>query len=37
MILYACILLVGVFVSAISQVMLKKAAQKTYASKIKEY
>lgn len=37
MILYACILLVGVFVSAISQVMLKKAAQKKYASKIKEY
>ena len=37
MILYACVLLVGVFVSAISQVMLKKAAQKTYDSKIKEY
>ena len=37
MILYACILLAGVFVSAISQVMLKKAAQKTYDSKIKEY
>lgn len=37
MILYACILLVGVFVSAVSQVMLKKAAQKTYDSKLKEY
>lgn len=37
MILYACVLLIGVFVSAISQVMLKKAAQKTYDSKIKEY
>lgn len=37
MILYACILLCGVFISAVSQVMLKKAAQKTYDSKIKEY
>lgn len=37
MIFYACVLLGGVFVSAISQVMLKKAAQKTYDSKIKEY
>ncbi len=37
MILYACVLLAGVFVSAVSQVMLKKAAQKTYDSKIKEY
>ena len=27
-ILYACVLLMGVFISAISQVMLKKAAQK---------
>ncbi len=35
--LYACVLLVGVFVSAVSQVMLKKAAMKTYPSKIKEY
>lgn len=37
MIGYACVLLTGVFISAISQVMLKKAAQKTYDSKIKEY
>ncbi|MBQ9558132.1 MAG: multidrug ABC transporter [Clostridia bacterium] len=35
--LYACILLAGVFISAISQVMLKKAALKTYPSRIKEY
>ncbi len=35
--MYACILLAGVFISAISQVMLKKAAMKTYESKIKEY
>lgn len=36
-ILYAAILLVGVFISAVSQVMLKKAALKKYDSKIKEY
>ncbi len=35
--LFSCVLLFGVFVSAISQVMLKKAAQKTYDSRIKEY
>ena len=34
---YAAVLLIGVFLSAISQVMLKKAAMKTYASKWKEY
>lgn len=34
---YSCILLLGVFLSAISQVMLKKAAMKKYASCIKEY
>ena len=34
---YAAVLLVGVFLSAISQVMLKKAAMKIYASKWKEY
>lgn len=37
MLLYSCVLLVGVFISAISQVMLKKAAMKTYPSKIREY
>lgn len=36
-ILYSLILLFGVFVSSVSQVMLKKAAQKKYDSPIKEY
>lgn len=36
-IMYSCILLLGVFISAISQVMLKKAAMKKYDSPIKEY
>ena len=35
--LYATILLTGVFISAISQVMLKKAALKHYDSPIQEY
>lgn len=35
--LYSCVLLAGVFISAISQVMLKKAAMNPYESKIKEY
>ena len=35
--LYSLILLAGVFISAISQVMLKKAAMKTYKDKISEY
>ena len=34
---YAALLLLGVFVSAISQVMLKKAALKKYDNPIKEY
>ncbi len=34
---YILILMTGVFVSAVSQVMLKKAALKTYDSPIKEY
>ena len=34
---YVAILLLGVFLSAVSQVMLKKAAVKTYDSKLKEY
>lgn len=37
MIKYACILLFGVFISAVSQVMLKKAAQKKYSSVLREY
>lgn len=36
-ILYSLFLLIGVFVSSISQVMLKKAALKKYDSPIKEY
>ncbi len=35
--IYSCFLLFGTFVSAISQVLLKKAALQTYSSKIKEY
>lgn len=34
---HAALLLLGVFVSAISQVMLKKAAMREYASPIQEY
>lgn len=37
MMLYAAIYLVGVFIAAVSQVMLKKAAQKTYGSVVQEY
>lgn len=37
MIICAGILLLGVFISAVSQVILKKAAMKTYESRIKEY
>lgn len=35
--LYSGILLLGTFISAVSQVILKKAALKTYDSRIKEY
>ncbi len=35
--LHAAILLLGVFISSISQVMLKKAAMRTYESRIREY
>ncbi|MGN0324938.1 MAG: EamA family transporter [Lachnospiraceae bacterium] len=34
---YAAIFLLGVFLSAVSQVMLKKSAQKSYSSKMREY
>lgn len=37
MIFYACVLLLGVFLSSISQVMLKKATLRTYATKLQEY
>lgn len=36
-ILYACVLLLGVFIGAVSQVMLKIAANKKHSSKITEY
>ena len=34
---YAVLLLCGVFISAISQVLLKKAAQRQYSSPLREY
>lgn len=37
LLLYSGILLAGTFISAVSQVILKKAAMKTYDSKIAEY
>lgn len=37
LLLYSGILLLGTFISSVSQVILKKAALKTYDSKIKEY
>lgn len=37
LLLYAGLLLFGVFLGTVSQVMLKKAALKKYPSKIKEY
>lgn len=35
--MYSIILLIGVFIGAVSQVILKKAAMQEYDSKIKEY
>lgn len=35
--LYCGILLISVFISSVSQVLLKKAAQRTYPSRLKEY
>ena len=37
MILYSAILILSVFISALSQVLLKKSALKSYASFIREY
>lgn len=34
---YACILLAGIFISSLSQVILKKAAMKQYHSPVREY
>ncbi len=36
-IVFSIIFLVGVFISSISQIMLKKSAQKEYPNKISEY
>lgn len=36
-VLYSIVLLVGVFISAVSQVLLKKASMKHYESTVKEY
>lgn len=37
LLLYSGVLLLGTFISSVSQVILKKAAQKTYSSKLREY
>lgn len=37
MVLYVCILMLGVFLSSISQVILKKAALQSYESNLQEY
>lgn len=37
MIRYACLLLLGTFLASISQVMLKKAALRSYENKLQEY
>ena len=37
MLLYSGILLLGTFISAVSQVILKKAAEKEYPSRVAEY
>lgn len=37
LLLYVALMLFGVFLGSVSQVMLKKAALKTYSSKLKEY
>lgn len=34
---YICIFVASVFISSVSQIMLKRSAQKTYESKLKEY
>ena len=35
--IYSCILVTGTLVSSYSQIMLKKSAQKTYSTKLREY
>ena len=35
--IFSCVFLVSVFISSVSQILLKKSADKIYDSKIKEY
>ena len=35
--MYICIFIVGVFISSVSQIMLKTSAGRAYSSKLKEY
>lgn len=37
LLIFALIMMLGTFISAVSQVILKKAADKTYENKIREY
>ncbi len=37
MLIYSAILILSTFISSLSQILLKKGAQKTYSSKIREY
>ncbi len=37
LVLYSLVMLLSVLVSSVSQIMLKKSAQKQYSSKIREY
>lgn len=34
---FSCIMIISALISSVSQVMLKKSAQKTYESRLKEY
>ena len=35
--IYSCIMILAAFISSVSQIMLKKSAQKEYPSRIREY
>ncbi len=37
MLIFSGVMIIGAFVSSVSQIMLKKSAQKEYPSKIREY
>ncbi|MBR5088773.1 MAG: EamA family transporter [Ruminiclostridium sp.] len=37
MFIFSCIIVLSAFIASVSQIMLKKSAQKTYSSRIKEY